>query len=320
MKKIADIVSALTGVDSSDKKKEFYEGQFKGFANDKNILFVNPQLSSQQLYKTFLPYYGLYSSSVFTSLTGVSKYNPREQLVELDFPINSKQIIWADFIVIPFTSMNLTKGETNLYDAIKRINENCKVVFSVDFNFYTLSQNHPYKDIFTEIGIRNVEDNIWFSDITLISNMVFRDYLMEKMQILKTGRMNGVSTSANIGCVPFFINSEILLENVSYEAQPSEKIDGFIPYNDKKTIKHLKKVSDVAASPSKNRYQINVLKEGDKWILKKGKTGKPFESFAKKSLAIEEAEKWVKKKYDIVIYKVDGSIHKHIEYKHQKNK
>lgn len=321
MKAILNLASALTNIESSDKKVKFYEGQFKNFGNDKNILFLNPQLSGKQLYKTFLPYIGLYDSNVFTALTSISKYNPREQLTDPDCPINTKQIVWADFIVIPFTAMNLTVGDTNLYDAIKKINENCKIVFSVDFNFYTLSDMHPYKDIFSEQGIHNVEDNIWSCDICLINNMVFKDYLMDKMKILMAGRKNGIPTKATIGCLPFFINSDIILENMEddYEAQSPEKVVGFIPYNDPKTIQNLKNISDVAESPSKSRFQIRVLKEGEKWVVKKGKAKKHFNSYAKKSLAIEEAKKFIEKKYDVIIYKADGTVQQTFIYEHQKS-
>ena len=318
MKKIADLASAVTNIEVSEKKQQFYEGQFKKFANDKNILFVNPQLSAKQLYKTFLPFFGLYNSNVFTAITGVSKYNPREQLINPNIPITSKQVVWADFIVLPFTTQNLTKGETNLYEAIKRINEQCKIVFSVDFNFYELSDTHPYKDIFTDEGIMNVEDNIWYSDICLINNMVFRDYLRDKMKQLSTNRMDGISTKAVLALLPFFINSQILLESIEYETQEPQKVKGFVPYNDPNTIKNMKNISSVADSPSKSRFQIKVMKEEGKWVLKKGKTKKPFKVLAKKSLAIDEAKKWIEKKYDIIIYKADGTVHKTFIYEHLK--
>ena len=137
------------------KFEEFYDAQFEKFSDGKNILFLNPQLSGKQLYKTFLPYLGMYNAKIFTALSGVEKYNPREQLEKLKVTITSKQIIWADFIVIPFTSENLTRGENNTYEAIRRINEQCKIVCNIDFNFYELSDLHPYKDIFTEEAIWN---------------------------------------------------------------------------------------------------------------------------------------------------------------------
>lgn len=311
MKKVRDLAWALTNVEMSDLKKDFYKSQFTSFGNDKNILFVNPQLSGKELYKTFLPYYGLYNSNVFTALTGVSKYNPKEVLVELDVPLNSQQIVWADFIVLPFTTQNLTFGETNLYDAIKRINEQCQIVFCVDFNYYELSDLHPYKEIFTDKAIRNVEDNIWHSDMCLVTNMVFREYLLDKLKQLYSGRLKDVPTSATLACMPFFINSQIMLENIEYETEKPTKVEGFVPYDDPATTAHMDKVSNTA-SGKPNRLNVKVMKEDGKWVVKKGKSPKPIKEFTKKNKAVEEAMKWIDKKYDVIIYKVDGTVHNHV--------
>ena len=76
MKQISDVIKALNNDD-------FYREQFEDFADNKNILFMSPQLSGKQLYKIFLPFCGMYNTDNLTALTSVEKYNPREQLTNM---------------------------------------------------------------------------------------------------------------------------------------------------------------------------------------------------------------------------------------------
>lgn len=320
MKKISNLNKAFTNIEASEQKTRFFEGQFKEFGKNKNILFVDPQLSGRQLYKTFLPYIGLFNTHIHTALTSIGKYNPKEQLISLNTPLSIKQIVWADFIVFPMTTENLTLGDTNIYNSIKMINKNCSVCFSVDFNYYELSDKHPYKEIFHDQAIRNVEDNIWYSDICITTNVLMRDTILERMREMNNVEMSSSQpTTAAITTIPFFINSSILLESIDYEGKEPQIVDGFVPYDDKKTIEHINDIPDVGKPKEVKNLQIKVMKEGDKWVLKKGKSKKAIEVYATKSLAESETKKWIEKKYDIIIFKQDGTIQKSIIYKHQKN-
>ena len=309
MKIIADLTKAILD-------EEFYNQQFENFTDDgRNILFLNSQLSGKQLYKTFLPYLGMYNSKVLTGITGIEKYNPREQLSNLEITINTKQILWADIIVIPFTTLNLTTGGENLYEAIRRVNPQCKIIFSVDFNYYTLSDKHPYKDIFTKEAIKNIEENIWYADVCMLNNVQFTKYILEKMKELGTDRMRNIPTTCAIACMPFLINSDLVLGNVDFDPQLPQKIDGFVEY-DSETKEQLNKVTETAES--KGKKQIKVLFENDKWVLKKGNYKKPIETYANKKLAMDETKKWVEQEYDILIYKKDGDLQKSIIQSHKK--
>jgi len=312
MKQISDVIKALNNDD-------FYREQFEDFAENKNILFMSPQLSGKQLYKIFLPFCGMYNTDNLTALTSVEKYNPREQLTNINLPIKSKdEILWADYVVIPFTAQSLTNGEYDLYDSIRAININCKIVFCIDFNFYELSDTHPYKDIFTEEAILRVEDNMWHSDMCLVSNMAFRKYLLDKLTYLRDNRMNGIHTETGVTCMPYFIDTEILLENVDYSPQEPEKV--FI----KELIKQesakpkLNKINKVATPPPSEKKQIRVLKEGKVWVVKKANYKKPLMTFNKKEEAIHYAKTNIAEGYDIIIYKLDGTIHKSIIFEHKK--
>ena len=293
----------------------FSENQYNELG-EKHILYVDVQLSGRQLYKTILPYFGMFSENVKTSILNISKYNQKEQLLDLDINLTTKEIFWADFIVFPFTVQNLSVGQLNLYDFIRSINTQCKIVYSVDFNYYELSNLHPYKSIFNEKSIQSVENNIWKSDMCLITNMPLRDYLLDKMKELSKGRMKGVPTAAGIVCMPFYIDSEIVKQNIDYDPQVPKKLSSYSKHNDK--VKQ--KIDKVELPPktNENKKQIKVIFENEKWVLKKGKYPKPIEIYATKSLAIDETKKWVKKGFDIIIYKKDNTIQKSIINDHQK--
>ncbi len=319
MKQIADVIKAVNN-------EEFYVEQFQEFADDTNILFMSPQLSGKQLYKIFLPFCGMYNTTNLTSLTSIEKYNPREQLVNINLPIKSKdEILWADYVIIPFTTQSLTNNEFDLYDSIRSINNSCKIVFSIDFNFYDLSDNHPYKDIFTQEVIETVEESIWYSDLCLVTNMAFRKYLIDKMTALKNGRMSGINTEMGVACMPFFIDIDIVTANVDYEIQEPQKM-GVKPTKPKKVKpqrQELTKITKTANTPKKettkrHNKQIRVVKEDGKWVLMKGENVKPIEVYAKKSLAVDETQKFIDKGFDVIIYKTDGTIQKSIIFKHQK--
>ena len=216
MKDIGQLQYAITN-------ESYYKRQFAEYGQEKNILFISPHLSGKQLYKSILPYLFMYSNEVFTAITGLGKYDPKAQLIDLDIPLGKDEILWADYVVIPFTTHPLTIGENNLYDAIKNLNPETKIVFSIDFNFYELSELHPYKPIFTPEAIAAIEDNIWECDICMTSNLAMRDYLIQKMGELHHGRKKDMPTSATITTMPFIIDTKIVLRNVE-EFDPQKTI------------------------------------------------------------------------------------------------
>jgi len=314
MKQIKNVITAINN-------EEFYREQFEDFASDKNILFMSPQLSGKQLYKIFLPFCGMYNTNNLTAITSVEKYNPREQLTNINLPIKSNyEILWADYVVVPFTAQSLTNGEHDLYDSIRAINSNCKIVFCIDFNFYELSDLHPYKDIFTREAILKVEDNMWNSDICLVSNMAFRKYLLDKMIKLGENRMSGIHTDAGITCMPFFLDSQILLDNVDYDPQQPEKVTNEDAKKEPSAKKQLNKINEIANPITESKKQIKVLKEGASWSVKKDNYKKPLMSFKKKEEAINYAKTNIEEGYDIIIFKKDGTVQQSIIAKHQKNK
>ena len=73
MKSVADVYVQL-------QNKEFFDNQFKEIHWNKNVLFINPQLSGRHFYKYILPYISMYEFSAWaTAVTSIDKYKPNKE-------------------------------------------------------------------------------------------------------------------------------------------------------------------------------------------------------------------------------------------------
>ena len=82
MKSIADVCITL-------QDKEFYNNQFKEIHWNKNVLFINPQLSGRHFYKYLLPYVTMYEFSAWaTAVTSIDKYKPNKEYESIKIDLN----------------------------------------------------------------------------------------------------------------------------------------------------------------------------------------------------------------------------------------
>jgi hypothetical protein len=242
MKAVLDLTKAITD-------KRYYTEQFEGSGTDKNILFIEPQLSSEHLYKYILPFFSFYNDNIYTAVTGLEKYSPFEQIVGIKTVPSYKEIMWANYIVFPFTTMDLSK-DYGMYQAIREVNPNCKIVFFVDFNFYEVPEGHPHKELFTfQNVIDSTERNIILADLCLTSNIHLCGYLLKKFtELSQTKYSNLEDISVNFGAIPYLIDEEIVLQNVDFEfSKPAPVINKDI----------FKKVAEVADEIKKEDLENN---------------------------------------------------------------
>jgi glycosyltransferase involved in cell wall biosynthesis len=205
MKVLNDIFKDIT-------QKEFFENQFKEIHWNKNILFINPQLNGRHFYKYLMPYLSMYEYNAWaTAVTGIDRYKPYKEYEPIKIPLNSLQILWADYIVFPFTFDDLTESYKNL----RKINPSINIVFNVDFNYYELSKQHPvYKDFQNRNGIENIEKNIFNSDLTFTTNTKLTEVILEKFKELSESKFKDQESYVSIGTLPLFIDTEIIFENI----------------------------------------------------------------------------------------------------------
>jgi len=214
MKEILDIFKEL-----HDEESDYLESQFTQIHWNKNVLFVNPQLNGRHFYKYLLPYIVMFEFDGWgTALTSIDKYKPNKEYELVKIPINSKQILWADLIVLPFTYFNMK----DIYSKIRMINPSVKIVFNVDFNYYQLSKNHPlYKTFSTEENISNIEDNIFYSDLTYATNPKLSELLVNKFQNeLNDNKYKDDFSNVHIGTMPIFTDPNLILRNIQDDIVP----------------------------------------------------------------------------------------------------
>jgi hypothetical protein len=215
MKDVLSLTRAITEV-------EYYSDMFEKWGEDKNILFVSPQLSGRHLYKTILPFFCLSSQNVATAITSLKRYDYKKQLLDFQIDINDEMVDWADIIIFPFTTQPLVE---EIYTRIREIKPEAKIFFSVDFNFYELSKGHPFKEIFSDENVINdVESNMYFADMVLVTNLQLLNYIVEKVQKLQETKFKNIQGYMSICGLPLFIDNDILLKNVDYSPEDTQKV------------------------------------------------------------------------------------------------
>lgn len=214
-----DVISLTRAITDS----KFYAEMFEEWGEEKNILFVSPQLSGKYLYKTLLPYFCMQSEEISTAITSLKRFDQRKQLLGYEIDLNNDMIQWADFIIFPFTTQPLVE---EIYNSIRQNKPEVKIGYSVDFNFYELPSSHPYNDIFNEeMVINDVEDNMFFADLVLTNNVLLSKYLVEKFSKLVEGKYKGVEGYMGIATLPTMIDTEIVLKNIDYDVQKSVSVN-----------------------------------------------------------------------------------------------
>ena len=210
MKSILDIEKQL-------KDEAYFSAQIAHSHKNCNVLFVSPYKTAMGVYKYMLPYILMQDDGIANcALTGLEKFDEQKQYVEIDIPLTSNQIQWADVIVFPFTTQALYSGQSHesVYHMIRKINPDIRIVYNVDFNFYLLDKNHTQQEMFTKNTVRNIEDNMFYADLTCCSNMLLVDYLQKKLAALKKTRYKDIDTNAQIMAYPLLIDEGIFMENV----------------------------------------------------------------------------------------------------------
>jgi len=279
MKDILSLKRAITDTD-------YYESMFTKWGVEKNILFVSPQLSGKHLYKSILPFLCLPNKSesgdvtIATGITSLNTYDYRKQLMSYELELTDKHILWADFIIFPFTTQPLSN---DVYKKIRGIKPSVKIVYSVDFNFYELSEVHPYKRIFSDpMILSQVEDNMYFADVVMVDNLMLIKYFFEKF---KNGLMEtkylGVEGYMSLSCLPTMIDSEIVLKNVDYEPENASFV--------KKETIHTEAVNDLIEETDKAAQKLKeeYLKSGKQTVKKEESVSeKEVKSAPKKSTKV----------------------------------
>lgn len=191
----------------------YYQEQQYLYRSNLNVLFISPEATGGNYYRMIVPYWVLKKTGVVnTAITGWSKYNPAKRFRnEEKTPIRSKQILWADTIVFPFTNQPLK----DFFEVCRTLNPNARLVYHVDFDFLEMPEKHPLKDAFTNKAVNDIIDNIVSADTTVVSNNLLATFLITKLQELGH-EVDRSKFAVQILCY----DDEVFLQNVD---KPTDK-------------------------------------------------------------------------------------------------
>ncbi len=240
-------VLALTRAISNE---EFFNKMFDQWGTEKNLLFVSPQLSGKHLYKYLLPYLCLVGDTELndenekvpkaaTAITCLKRFDYFKQLLGFEVVINDDMITWADFVIFPFTTQPLVD---EIYTRIRELHPECKIIFSVDFNLWEISDKNPMKEIFADENVvSDIEDNMYFSDMVIVTNIELYHYIYRRFEKLAATKYKNAQGYMGLAAMPLMVDSEILLKNVDYETIDPSSIRNVVL---EKKVDHPPEVTD----------------------------------------------------------------------------
>lgn len=283
MKAILDLSKAINN-------SKYFDGQFNEKGKEKNILFVAPQLSTEHLYNYILPFFSFFNEDVFPAITSLEKFKPYEQIVRLDVELNAKELRWANFVVFPFTTQDLSK-EFGLYEAIREVNPTVQIVFYVDFNFFEIPKKHHYYELFQFPDILDqLEKNILRCDLCLTTNEELDNYMYDKFnKLVEEKYQEDESVFVNFSYIPSLIDEEIVTQNIDFDTEKPKAV-----IKRKTTIKVAKVAETIKNKDLKaNKTKAKALKKKPK--APKKVTTKAIKVNAKDDKGVEDSKKKTKK-------------------------
>ena len=209
MRQVLDLINNFK---KDEQSIDFINSQFDEPHTNKNVLFVSPQLNGRNFYKYIMPYILLYEYDIMgTAIIGLDKFKQNNEYDFTKIPLYSKQILWADFIVFPFSIQNLSP----LYENIRYINPEVKIVYNVDFNYYLLGKTHPLYEQFNNEESKSIlEDNIFFADLCVTTNQELSKFLAKKFEEeLNETKYRGIESNVEIATLPLLIDEDLIMEN-----------------------------------------------------------------------------------------------------------
>jgi hypothetical protein len=133
MKIVSDLYKKLKEVD-------FFRTQFEEEDGKKNILFIDPVMTNFDFYSMIVPYLSLEETGKYkTAMTGMYRYSEID--AKPPTKLTSVEILWADVIVFPM-SLEPYGEEGDLFDQIREINPEIKIIQTVEFDFYEIALDH----------------------------------------------------------------------------------------------------------------------------------------------------------------------------------
>lgn len=165
-------------------KKINYKKIFPEFFDQNNprtrILFVSPRMDETGLYThiipaLFLTKYGKYATSC---ITNIEKSKQELDSTISGYEIPTDLVSRSQIIVLPFLHQSLL----DVYRALRGTNPDCRIVYTVDYNFYAVPRGHDKYETFKDPEvIKNIEMNMIYADKVIIPSANFGEVMLQNI-------------------------------------------------------------------------------------------------------------------------------------------
>lgn len=181
MKKFKSLVGHLS--EHADLKERYPN---LGKTIGQNILFVSPFLNGDGLYKMLIPAIELDQHPNFNVIVSdIIRYVPGMPNHEYEIDLEYDLIMWADHIVFPFMTYDMTETIKN----IRYYNPAVEIVFHIDHNFASIPDYHPDKALDTKEVFDAIIENMRESNLVLTSNNVMNHVICGQLKDYLKGSM-----------------------------------------------------------------------------------------------------------------------------------
>lgn len=145
------------------------------------VLFVGAKTDVHSWFKMITPgvMWAKSDAGVAACISNVESTKNELNCTTEDFEVEPELIKIADVIVFPFTAENLIET----YRYIRHLNPNIKIVYSVEYDFYSIPESHRHHEYFSsDVKTGDVEDNVSDADFVFVPTEKLAEKIIAKIK------------------------------------------------------------------------------------------------------------------------------------------
>ena len=202
---------------SNIKDKRFYQNQFKSLADKQNILFVDPVMTSFDFYTMIIPYLALggEDSNYQTAITGLYRYSEINSIPPKY--LSENEVKWADVVVLPMT-LEKFNGSGRLYQELREINPNIKIIQTVEYDFYEIKSDHHLLDFSDKEKLKPTKKEINSLKKKMITRYEDNCKGADRLVVLNPNLAKKLISKGfkDVKWCPVFIDEDTFKENIDF--------------------------------------------------------------------------------------------------------
>jgi len=169
---------------NGDSKGFNYQEYFPDFFEDNDkckVLFVGAKTDVHSWFKMISPgvMWAKSAGGIATCISNIESTKNELNCTTEDFELEPELVKIAHIIVFPFTSENLIET----YRYIRFLNPTVKIIYSVEYDFYSIPESHKHHEIFSkDVKLADVEDNVSDADFVFVPSDKLAEKLIAKIK------------------------------------------------------------------------------------------------------------------------------------------